>query len=78
MSFRARSGRGIFRSPTNNRSASVPASGSDFAYNAANLIGIALATLFRLYSYRRWVFLWAEAPVEQHLEPEPEASTSGT
>ena len=32
----------------------------NFAFNVANLIGIALATLFRLYSYRRWVFLWAE------------------
>ena len=46
------------------------------AYNVANLIGIALATLFRLYSYRRWVFLWAEAPVEEQLEPE--TSTSGS
>jgi putative flippase GtrA len=46
------------------------------AYNVANLIGIALATLFRLYSYRRWVFLWAEAPVEEQLEPETSTSTS--
>ena len=40
------------------------------AFNVANLAGIALATLFRLYSYRRWVFLWAEAPAEERLEPE--------
>ena len=40
------------------------------AFNVANLVGIGLATLFRLYSYRRWVFLWAEAPVEEQLEPE--------
>ena len=43
----------------------------NLAFNAANLFGIGLATLFRLYSYRRWVFLWAErrAAAEQ-LEPE--------
>ncbi len=40
------------------------------AFNVANLAGIALATLFRLYSYRRWVFLHAEAPAEEQLEPE--------
>ena len=44
------------------------------AFNVANLVGIGLATLFRLYSYRRWVFLWAEAPAAEQLEPE----TSGT
>jgi putative flippase GtrA len=52
----------------------------NFSYNVANLIGIALATLFRLYSYRRWVFLYADAdagaepPTAEQLEPE----TSGT
>jgi putative flippase GtrA len=48
----------------------------NFSFNVANLIGIALATLFRLYSYRRWVFLYAdaEAPAAEQLEPE----TSGT
>jgi putative flippase GtrA len=40
------------------------------AFNVANLVGIALATLFRLYSYRRWVFLWADAPAAEQLEPE--------
>jgi putative flippase GtrA len=46
------------------------------SYNVANIIGIALATLFRLYCYRRWVFLYAEgdAPAEEQLQPE----TSGT
>jgi len=48
----------------------------NLAYNAANLVGIGLATLFRLYSYRRWVFLWAaeEAPAAEQLEPETSAS----
>jgi putative flippase GtrA len=47
-----------------------------FAYNVANVVGIGLATLFRLYCYRRWVFLYAdgEAPATEQLEPE----TSGT
>jgi putative flippase GtrA len=47
-----------------------------FAENVANVIGIGLATLFRLYCYRRWVFLYAdgEAPAAEQLEPE----TSGT
>jgi putative flippase GtrA len=42
------------------------------AFNVANILGIGLATMFRLYSYRRWVFLWAdgEAPAEEQLEPE--------
>jgi putative flippase GtrA len=46
------------------------------SYNVANIIGIALATLFRLYCYRRWVFLYAEgdSPAAEQLEPE----TSGT
>ena len=44
----------------------------------ANLIGIGLATLFRLDRYRRWVFLYAdgEAPVAEQLlswrPPEPD------
>ena len=32
----------------------------NFSYNVANIIGIGLATLFRLYCYRRWVFLYAD------------------
>jgi putative flippase GtrA len=48
----------------------------NFSYNVANIIGIGLATLFRLYCYRRWVFLYAdgEEPATEQLEPE----TSGT
>jgi len=44
----------------------------NFSLNVANIIGIGLATLFRLYSYRRWVFLYAdgEAPAAEQLEPE--------
>jgi putative flippase GtrA len=46
------------------------------SYNVANVVGIGLATLFRLYCYRRWVFLYADgdAPAAEQLEPE----TSGT
>ena len=48
----------------------------NFSYNVANIIGIALATLFRLYCYRRWDFLYADgdAPAAEQLQPE----TSGT
>jgi putative flippase GtrA len=47
----------------------------NFSYNAANIVGIGLATLFRLYCYRRWVFVMADdEPVPEQLEPE----TSGT
>ncbi len=43
-----------------------------FSYNAANIIGVGLATLFRLYCYRRWVFVYADgaAPAQEQLEPE--------
>jgi putative flippase GtrA len=43
------------------------------SYNVANLLGIGLGTLFRLWTYRKWVFLAvpeAPAAVEQ-LQPEP-------
>ena len=44
-----------------------------FSYNVANIIGI--ATIFRLYCYRRWVFLMADdALLTEQLQPE----TSGT
>ena len=45
----------------------------NFSFNVANIIGIGLATVFRLYSYRRWVFLYADepaAPAAEQLEPE--------
>jgi putative flippase GtrA len=45
------------------------------SYNVANIIGIGIATIFRLYCYRRWVFLAADdTPMTEQLEPE----TSGT
>ena len=44
----------------------------NLSLNVANVVGIGLATLFRLYCYRRWVFLYAdgEAPAAEQLEPE--------
>ena len=46
-----------------------------FSYNVANIIGIGVATMFRLYCYRRWVFLEADdARLAEQLQPE----TSGT
>ena len=41
-------------------------------YNVANVSGIVVATVFRLYTYRRWVFLdtGAEPPTAEQLEPE--------
>ena len=48
---------------------------SKLSYNVANIIGIGVATIFRLYCYRRWVFLLGDAvPFSEQLEPE----TSGT
>ena len=43
-----------------------------FSYNVANLLGIAVATLFRLYTYRRWVFLMTDGEplAAEHLQPE--------
>ncbi len=42
-----------------------------FSYNLANVIGIGVATLFRLYTYRRWVFLVTDGTVmPERLEPE--------
>jgi putative flippase GtrA len=43
-----------------------------FSYNVANIIGVGVATLFRLYTYRRWVFLAmpGEPLVAEQLEPE--------
>lgn len=34
-----------------------------FSYNLSNLMGITVATVFRLYTYRRWVFLLAAETV---------------
>jgi putative flippase GtrA len=45
---------------------------STFWYNVGNITGIIVATIFRLYTYRRWVFPHADAepPSAEHLEPE--------
>jgi len=41
------------------------------SYNVANIIGIGVATIFRLYCYRRWVFLVADdTPLPEQLQPE--------
>ena len=40
------------------------------SYNESNIIGIGVATIFRLYCYRRWVFLLEDAPLTEQLEPE--------
>ena len=49
---------------------------STFWYNVGNISGVVVATIFRLYTYRRWVFRPAgtEGPAAEQLEPE----TSGT
>jgi putative flippase GtrA len=42
-----------------------------FSYNLANVAGVGVATVFRLYCYRRWVFLMADDALQQErLEPE--------
>jgi putative flippase GtrA len=45
---------------------------SAFWYNAANISGIIVATIFRLYTYRRWVFPHGEGDgvAAEQLEPE--------
>jgi putative flippase GtrA len=41
------------------------------SYNVANIMGIGVATLFRLYTYRRWVFLAVDdTPIPERLQPE--------
>jgi hypothetical protein len=36
----------------------------------ALIIGVGVATMFRLYCYRRWVFLMADEALTEQLEPE--------
>jgi putative flippase GtrA len=47
------------------------------AYNAAEVVGTAAATLFRFWAYKKWVFLPASAPpVDPHTGlPEAEPAT---
>ena len=44
---------------------------SGLSYNVANIIGISLGTLFRLWSYRKWVFLAVEdaPPIAEQVKP---------
>lgn len=48
-----------------------------FAYNVANVIGIGLGTIFRLFAYRRWVFLATPAAPASVESLEPELSAAG-
>ena len=43
-----------------------------YSYNVANILGVAVATIFRLYTYRRWVFLMVaeETLAAEQLQPE--------
>jgi putative flippase GtrA len=44
---------------------------SKLSYNVANIVGVGVATLFRLYCYRRWVFLMEDGTtLAEQLEPE--------
>jgi putative flippase GtrA len=44
---------------------------SSFWYNVSNISGVIVATIFRLYTYRRWVFTTPDSePVAEQLEPE--------
>jgi putative flippase GtrA len=46
------------------------------SYNLANVVGIGAATVFRLYCYRRWVFLMADDALQrEQLEPETSGSS---
>jgi putative flippase GtrA len=40
------------------------------AYNAAQVIGTGLATVFRYWSYKKWVFIAPAPAAEESLEPE--------
>jgi putative flippase GtrA len=50
------------------------------AYDAASVIGTGLGTIFRYFSYKKWVFLAADAdqapdyygPAQEHLDPAEE------
>ncbi|NUW30167.1 GtrA family protein [Nonomuraea sp. SMC257] len=38
-----------------------------FSLNVANIVGVGLGTLFRFWSYKRWVFLEATEPIPAEL-----------
>jgi putative flippase GtrA len=41
---------------------------SQLSYNVAQVLGTGIATLFRFWAYRKWVFMAPPAPVEGALE----------
>ena len=46
--------------------------GDRLSYNIATIIGIGIGTMFRLFTYRRFVFRTPAAPTSaEQLEPEP-------
>jgi putative flippase GtrA len=45
-----------------------------FWYNVGNISGVIVATIFRLYTYRRWVFRPADEGTRPAEELEPETS----
>lgn len=47
---------------------------STFWYNVSNITGIIVATIFRLYTYRRWVFPAGDLSLSDAEQLEPEAS----
>jgi putative flippase GtrA len=48
-----------------------------FSLNVAFLIGIALGTLFRFWSYRKWVWLVPEGPADEPADPLPSRPSGG-
>ena len=54
---------------------------SELAYNAASVVGTGLGTIFRYFSYKKWVFLAdvpaAEAAVSGIVEPGRAAAAAG-
>jgi putative flippase GtrA len=47
---------------------------STFWYNVGNITGVIVATIFRLYTYRRWVFRATDARAQGAEQLEPETS----
>lgn len=48
-----------------------------FSYDVATVIGVGLGTIFRLFTYRRWVFLATPAAPESVESLEPQLAASG-
>jgi putative flippase GtrA len=41
------------------------------SYNIANVLGVGMGTLFRYWSYKKWVFLAATEPIPAELPDQP-------